>query len=142
VSVPERHYELAGRLLARAVTDAEREGVPVRDARGQAAHDVGEALGARVRDRVAADADAEAVLAATREVLAECGYEPRADDDGMSLVNCPFHALAQEYTELVCGMNLELMRGVADALDPIRFEPCLDPAPGRCCVRLLTSTMG
>src|SRR3954452_10947953 len=32
VSLPERHYELAGRLLARAVTDGERDGVPVREA--------------------------------------------------------------------------------------------------------------
>ena len=55
----------------------------------------------------------------------------------MTLVNCPFHTLAQEYTELVCGMNLDLMHGLADALDEQAFEPCLDPAPGRCCVRLV-----
>src|SRR3954471_17139529 len=32
VSLPERHYELAGRLFARAIIEAERERVPVGDA--------------------------------------------------------------------------------------------------------------
>jgi predicted ArsR family transcriptional regulator len=139
VSVPERHYELAGRLLARAVTDAERDGAPVREALRDAARDAGEALGERVRSRAGERTSPEAVLEATSDVLVDCGYEPRADDDGVTLVNCPFHALAQEYTDLVCGMNLELMHGLADRLDPAPFEACLDPAPGRCCVRLRVS---
>ena len=45
---------------------------------------------------------------------------------------------SQEYTELVCGMNLELMRGLAGALTSDVLEPHLDLAPGRCCVRLRT----
>ena len=138
VSLPERHYELAGRLLARAVTDAERDGVPVREALHRAAHDAGQAMGERVRSRAGAGANPAALFEATTEVLVDCGYEPRADDEGMSLINCPFHALAQEYTELVCGMNLELIHGMADELESAPFEPCLDPAPGRCCVRLRT----
>ena len=73
-------------------------------------------------------------------MLVGCGYEPRADDEGMTLVNCPFHALAQEYTDLVCGMNLDLMRGLVDALDDAPFDACLDPAAGRCCVRLRTAS--
>jgi predicted ArsR family transcriptional regulator len=52
------------------------------------------------------------------------------------LLNCPFHALAQEYTDLVCGMNLELMRGLVDALDTSDLDPRLEPEPGQCCVRL------
>ena len=76
------------------------------------------------------------MAAAGTEVLGECGYEPRRDADGVTLVNCPFHVLAQEYTELVCGMNLELMHGLVDGLERPVFSPRLDPAPGRCCVRL------
>jgi predicted ArsR family transcriptional regulator len=139
VSLPERHYELAGRLLARAVTDAERDGVPVREALHRAAHDAGQAIGERARSRAGARADPATLFEATTEVLVDCGYEPRADDEGVSLINCPFHALAQEYTALVCGMNLELMNGLADGLERAPFEPYLDPAPGRCCVRLRTA---
>lgn len=139
VSLPERHYELAGRLLARAVTDAERDGVPVRGALNGAAHEAGQALGERARSQAGSRAGPAALLEATTEVLVDCGYEPRADDEGLTLINCPFHALAQEYTELICGMNLELMNGLAVGLEHAPFEPCLDPAPGRCCVRLRTA---
>jgi predicted ArsR family transcriptional regulator len=142
VSLPERHYELAGRLLARAVTDAERDGIPVREALHRAAHDAGQALGERARSLAGAEADPAAVLEAATEILVGCGYEPRADDKGMCLINCPFHVLAQEYTELVCGMNLELINGLADELESAPFEPCLDPAPGRCCVRLRMPAVG
>jgi predicted ArsR family transcriptional regulator len=137
VSLPERHYELAGRLFARAVTDAAQDGVPVEDALRDAAHDVGRALGEQARAVARPGASSDEVMAAITDVLVECGYEPRADDEGVTLVNCPFHALAQEFTELVCGMNLDLMEGFSDTLDGRPFEPCLDPAPGRCCVRLV-----
>jgi predicted ArsR family transcriptional regulator len=136
VSLPERHYELAGRLLAHAVTDAERDGVPVGDALRRAARESGHALGVHARERAGKGPTADALVDAATDVLVECGYEPRADDRGLTLVNCPFHALAQEYTDLVCGMNLELMHGLADGLESAPITPCLDPAPGRCCVRL------
>jgi predicted ArsR family transcriptional regulator len=136
VSLPERHYDLAGRLLAQAVTDAERDGVPVRDSLRRAARDAGRLLGDRVRHRAGPEASESELLSAAEEVLVECGYEPRTDDAGLLLVNCPFHALAQEYTELVCGMNLELMNGLVSGVGGPIVDPVLDPAPGRCCVRL------
>ena len=41
-----------------------------------------------------------------------CGYAPRDDGaGGIALENCPFHALAARHTDLVCGANLELVRG-------------------------------
>jgi predicted ArsR family transcriptional regulator len=135
VSLPERHYELAGRLLARAVTDAERDNVPVGEALRVGARDTGRALGREARARAGSRPRRSALLAATEDVLREHGYEPRREDDSMTLVNCPFHALAQEYTELVCGMNLELMSGLVDEVAVSALEPVLDPAPGRCCVR-------
>jgi hypothetical protein len=33
-------------------------------------------------------------------------------------------------------MNLDLMSGMVDALDEAALEPRLEPADGRCCVRL------
>ena len=70
------------------------------------------------------------------DVLRQCGYEPRNDASGVTLVNCPFHALAQNYTQLVCGMNLELMTGLVDNVQTSRLEARLETAPGQCCVRL------
>ena len=136
VSLPERHYELAGQLLARAITDAERDGVGVGAALRHAARDVGRALGRQAHQRVRGRPSQSSLLAATKDVLSDCGYEPRNDATGITLVNCPFHALAQDYTDLVCGMNLELMNGLVDGLDRTNLEAQLDPAPGRCCVRL------
>ena len=52
------------------------------------------------------------------------------------LVNCPFHALAQTQTELVCHMNLALLTGLAATLHPHSPTATLDPGPDRCCVTL------
>ncbi|MGH8931575.1 MAG: helix-turn-helix transcriptional regulator [Egibacteraceae bacterium] len=136
VSLPERRYDLAGRLLAAAVTRSQRDGVPVNDALRQAAREVGRAIGTQVQERAGSRPSRATVLAAARDVLDEHGYEPRADGHGLTLINCPFHALAQEYTELVCGMNLDLMRGLVAVLDSSGLTAVLQPTPGRCCVQL------
>jgi predicted ArsR family transcriptional regulator len=136
VSLPERRYDLAARLLAAAVTRSQQDGVPVRDALRQVATELGNAIGNQIRERAGTRPSPSAVLAATRDVLDEHGYEPRASEHGLTLINCPFHTLAQEYTELVCGMNLDLMRGLVTALDNCRLNAVLRPTPGHCCVQL------
>jgi predicted ArsR family transcriptional regulator len=136
VSLPPRDYELAGRLLAKAVTDAEREGVTVGDALGQAARSTGRALGHHARQHAGERPDPPALLAAATSVLSESGYEPRIVATGVTLTNCPFHALAEDYTDLVCGMNLELMTGLLDGLEHPTLVARLEPAAGRCCVCL------
>jgi predicted ArsR family transcriptional regulator len=73
------------------------------------------------------------------EVLASCGYEPRAQGDRVILMNCPFDALATLHTELVCGMNLDLVAAMAQELEHNDVEVRLDPSPGRCCVTLRNS---
>ena len=136
VSLPERHYELAGRLLATAVTDAEDEGVPVSDALSKAARQTGRSFGHQARARVGSRPSRSALLHAATDVLRTCGYEPRVGPDGVTLANCPFHALAQDYTDLVCGMNLDLIAGLVDGLESADLEPRLAPTEGQCCVRL------
>lgn len=73
-------------------------------------------------------------------MLRKYGYEPRRPagpgDDEVELVNCPFHALAREQTELACNMNHALITGVADALAPHSPAVRLAPGPARCCVVL------
>src|SRR5687767_11140846 len=105
VSLPERSYDLAGDLLAAALTEAEAPGEPPRPVLERRAFDRGRELGA-----AAADGGREAVV----HVLEGNGFEPRAGDDGIALANCPFHVLARHHTELVCGMNLHLIGGVLD----------------------------
>jgi predicted ArsR family transcriptional regulator len=131
VSVPERRYDAAGQVLADAVTRAAAEGIPVMAAVEAAAADAGHRLAASapVPDGVAGPDRLVAVLAG-------CGYEPRVDGRSVVLANCPFHALARDHTALVCGMNLHLLGALVAELGDPGLEAVLDPAPGRCCVRL------
>ena len=139
VSLPQRDYELAGRLLARAVTDAERDGVTVSDALGKAARNTGRAVGDQARHQAGSRPSSPKLLTAAMSVLGDCGYEPRLDGTGLTLVNCPFHGLAQDYTDLVCGMNLQLLSGLVDGLEHPNLEAHLEPTTGLCCVRLRES---
>ncbi|HEX9765395.1 MAG TPA: hypothetical protein VGA36_01435, partial [Nitriliruptorales bacterium] len=59
------------------------------------------------------------------------GLEPYRDGDTIRLRNSPFHQLAQRPTELVCSMNLAMLRAATEATHA-RFEAQLDPAPDRC----------
>jgi predicted ArsR family transcriptional regulator len=136
VNIPARRYDLAGRLLAAAVSETERTGVPIAETLSQAGRTAGSALGAEARRRAGAQADPAVVLAAAAELLEEQGYEPRADDGSLTLANCPFDALAQEFTELICGLNLDLLDGLVAALELPAVTARLDPGPGRCCVRI------
>ncbi|NGO14269.1 helix-turn-helix domain-containing protein [Streptomyces sp. HC44] len=123
VSLPERHYELAGRLLAQAVEESATTGEPVRTVLHRKAQDLGRQLAGQSH-------------AGVTELLERYGFEPRDDGDAVLLGNCPFHALAREHTDTVCGMNLHLLRGVLQGLGDGRLEALLAPTPGRCCVRL------
>ncbi len=122
VSVPERHYELAGELLASAIEEADETGGSAREILGRRARDHGAALAAGAADVVA--------------TLEEHGFEPRVEGDGVLLGNCPFQRLARTHTRLVCEMNLGLVEGMLDGAGDHRLRARLDPGPGLCCVRL------
>ncbi|MFI2345861.1 helix-turn-helix transcriptional regulator [Streptomyces sp. NPDC019443] len=123
VNLPDRRYELAGRLLAQAVEESDATGKPVRDVLHRKAEELGTQLGGQNKTEVF-------------DLLERYGFEPRCEGDAIVLANCPFHALAREHTETVCGMNLHLLRGVLNGLDEAGLEARLAPSPGRCCVRL------
>jgi predicted ArsR family transcriptional regulator len=121
VSLPERRYDLASRVMVEAIAVAQAGGTPVAEALGAAAKKFGETLGGQGND--------------VTQVLADNGYEPRAGDAGIVLTNCPFGSLAESHTELVCGMNLDLIDGVLSGLpSTVDAHARLAPAPGRCCV--------
>ena len=141
VTVPPREYELAARLLAVAV-ESDREGSS-RTALGAAARDFGTSLAARGREASTAKAGRRQAM---QSVLRQHGFEPAEDEAGRTILrNCPFHQLAAQHQELVCGMNLALVQGLVAGLDAPGLRPSLDPLPGRCCVvigaeRSLTET--
>ena len=129
LSLPARRYELAARLLAAAVAEAEATGAQVEPVLRRLAREQGAVLALSVPTggltaRTVADA------------LAGVGYEPRLGDRDIVLANCPFSGLVADQPELVCHMNLALLEGFSESL-PVpgvvaRFQPSADA----CCVRL------
>jgi len=135
LSIPERHYELAAQLLAQVVEDAADGSVPVSEALRSIARERGRSIGACLR--LSEGRSKRQLIEQLAELLTDQGYEPQVEDTAIALRNCPFHALAKEHRELVCGMNLELIKGVIEAGDLPDTAARLNPAPGRCCVSVL-----
>jgi predicted ArsR family transcriptional regulator len=131
VTVPAREYELAAHLLAQAVA-ADHSGAS-RAALRAAARQFGEDAAAHHLAAGAGDGDSETDRVAA--VLRAHGFEPRPAADGtVVLHNCPFHRLAAEHRQIVCGMNLALVEGLVAGLGASGMRPALDPGPGQCCV--------
>lgn len=127
VSLPQRRYDLAGQLLADAVAEADRgddsPGVVLRRRARELGIELGEA--------------ARAAGETTVTVLADNGFEPRVVGADITLTNCPFHALAQRHTELMCGMNLCLVEGLLAGLATSGLTARLRPTTEHCCVRIV-----
>ena len=138
VSIPERRHELLARILA----DAVATGDPGRSAVEQAlsaASLYGRTYGAEQRDlHRPGPLDTERALSLASACLEEFGFEPeRAAPDLVVLHNCPFHPLAEQSPELVCGINQRFLAGFLDGLGAAdRADAVLQPDPSTCCVRL------
>lgn len=131
LTVPPRRYDVAARILARAVSES-----PADAAAGAAgiAREEGQRLGGL--RRAGGRMTAAATLDAAEELLGDLGYEPeRATDRCLRLRNCPFHAVVDVAPELVCGMNGEFICGLLDGMRGHgSVTAALDgPAPD-CCV--------
>lgn len=130
VSLPQREYELAARVFAEALSAQESE-APVRDA----ARALGKEMAGQARERAGRSRGTKKLTRTAEEVLQDYGFEPFRDEEGnIRLRNCPFHLLSQQYTDLVCGMNLDVMQGMVEELGLDRLEARLEPQPGLCCV--------
>lgn len=136
VTLPQRNYDLAGQVLARAIEQAARDCTPVLEAVRRAAADVGHTLGAASTEAEAGTVAPQSDLSVIADLLTRHGYEPRVEQDTIVLSNCPFHALVAKHTELVCGMNLDLITAMLDQLRRRDIQARLDPKPDRCCVTL------
>ena len=117
--MPPRHYELLAKLLADAI--ATDDSGTVRSAVAAVAYKAGQAGASESTDLL--------------DALRGRGYEPaQTADGGMELRICPFHQLAHQYTELVCGVNLNLIQGILKAVGDRPQRAVLAPRGGRCCV--------
>lgn len=148
VSLPARQYDLAGRLLAGAIAEAQQSGETPKEVLDRRARELGGTIARDWSDKHPRPVKREKRQAAVRgrvatlmNILRDNGFEPGVAGNDIVLRNCPFHALAQAQTELVCGMNLQLLHGVVEGLEATGaaesgVRPCLDPGQGRCCVRM------
>ena len=143
ISVPERRYELAGRLLLDGVAN-QSEGMSARETTNAAALAEGRQLGRRAgSERGLRRPGPERTLAVAQEVLGDSGFEPfRESAKVVALRNCPFDGLAQRSPEVVCGMNRSFIEGIVRGLGNDSVRVILEPERGQCCVKLCSPGPG
>jgi len=137
LSIPPRQYLLVGRLLMKALQERTPEETP-QQAAERVAEEAGRELAAAVRSTFpAARLGPERTLSAVEKVLWDHGYEPyRPIPREVALKNCPFHDLAREAPDLVCGMNHSFVRTLTACLGSDSVRVSLVPSQSECCVRL------
>lgn len=128
VSVPARTYADLASILLQAV-DEQRGDEQMSNACRRVAARRGSEAGRSGTKGPAADR--------VRAALASAGYEPYdGPDRSLRLRNCPFHPLAAQHTEFVCGVNGAFLSGVLDGARASGMEVvALEPA-GRCCAEI------
>jgi predicted ArsR family transcriptional regulator len=136
ISVPARDHELAARVLLEA--EARRLGENLDPLLEQTAREAGTDLAKEELDQ-----QGIAGRDALQKLLMDRGYEPQTESDGtVWLRNCVFDELVDRQRDVVCGMNLAVMRGILEAVPNTNLEARLAPASGRCCVVLSPSEQG
>jgi predicted ArsR family transcriptional regulator len=131
VSLPERRYELAARLMAEALEEKASDPAASLET---VARRFGESLGTEARHQMGRRATQSRLLETACAVLRDQGFEPIMAGSEIRLRNCPFDRVAQEHISLVCGMNLALAQGLVAGLGASGVDVRLDPKPGGCCV--------
>jgi predicted ArsR family transcriptional regulator len=130
-ALPARRYELAAEVMAQALENPRAKNASASVA--AAAHRAGAALGAATSARGGRGSPLRRVT----QLLDAQGYEPTEGPRGVvRMRNCPFHEVAQQHPDLVCGMNLAFMDGIVEGAAAEGVSATLDPQPGRCCVTL------
>lgn len=122
-SIPPRHYDLAAELMAEAIERSSATDTAVDVTLQTVAREAGIRAGGEA--------------SGFREVLAETGYEPNTEADGISLGNCPFHLLAAGHATTVCSLNFAFLDGALEGAGDSahRVGPEIGGAP--CCARIV-----
>ncbi|AUI58540.1 metalloregulator ArsR/SmtB family transcription factor [Amycolatopsis sp. BJA-103] len=137
VQLPVRRHEILAGILAEAVL-AEGTGETARDAVLRVAGERGFAAGEEERARIRPGRlGVERALTVAEGVLRRHGFEPSRDTSTcVRLRNCPFHPLAAEAPELVCGLNQAFLAGFLTGVRAGNVEAVLVPGAAECCVEL------
>src|SRR3954454_105505 len=132
LQLPARRYDIAARILARAVVES--AGADATETAMRAARDEGEQIGRHRRP--GGRLSAAATLDTAAGVLTDLGYEPaRGDERCLRLRHCPFRAGVDVAPALVCGVTDELVTGLLAGLGGHRsVTSALDGTPPDCCV--------
>ena len=134
VTVPERHYDLAGELLVDAL-ERHRPGEETRDAAVRVSRERGTQAGERIKARrKLRQPGSKKALEVTADELEGLGFEPYRDGGAVRLRNCPFHVLARRAPDLVCAMNQAFIDGMLRGMGNDTAEAVLTCVPGECCV--------
>ena len=133
ITLPQREYELAARIFAGALGLGEGSG---RDQRlDAAAAGQGRTVGREIKRGAGSRASQARLQVDLLDRLAGLGYEPYlAPDRSVRLANCPYHALAQEFRDQVCGMNLAFLEGVCEGAGVKVLRAKMESVEGSCCV--------
>jgi predicted ArsR family transcriptional regulator len=89
--------------------------------------------GELVAENPAADAATDNGREEVVALMDDLGFEPRLTDDGhaVEMHHCPFHQVAQQHSDVVCGLHLGLMQGalqqLGSAVRATRLEPFATP---------------
>ncbi|MEV4314504.1 transcriptional regulator [Actinocrispum sp. NPDC049592] len=147
VAIPERQHDALAAILLDAVVTTEAGDAAIQSARRR-----GEDLGTQVRTgadpheeperaRKLGRLGPERTLTVAQEVLARHGFEPsRESPTCVRLRNCPFHPLAAQAPDLVCGINQAFLTGFLCGLGAsTAIEAALAPTQDECCVVLRTA---
>ena len=133
VSVPSRaHDNLATILIDAVLADEDPQAAcwHIATARGNAD-------GAAARVNSPLDQHPTGPMDEVQAWLDDQGYEPyRSEPATVRLRNCPFHPLAAQAPDLVCGINVCYLSGVLDGLGVDTVTAALAPRGDDCCVEI------
>lgn len=131
--VSEGAYRELARLLADTLASVGAAAEPAAMATGRAwgSELVAQSPSADTRSTTdaGADDDRDQVVA----LMDDLGFEPRVSSDGstVEMHHCPFHQVARQHSDVVCGLHLGLMQGALQQLGSpvhaIRLEPFATP---------------
>jgi predicted ArsR family transcriptional regulator len=135
--LPPRRYDIAAGLFAEAMASPD----PAK-ALNKVARTFGQSLGTQTLNRVGKRLSTRRLLESVAATLHDFGYEPSVTRGELTLRNCPFDALCQEYRDIICPMNRAVMDGLVKALMAPDLITVPESPVDRCCVTIRTRKHG
>ena len=125
-SVPERRYEIIAAVLSAGGGRRRSRLDPHLQGGTEGRKRLGRAIGTNVAP--IEDDDPSDAMTRIADLLAVWGYEPRLEPGCLTTMNCPFAGLVEESGDLVCRVNLRLLKGVLKGAGATRLVTAGDLA--------------